>query len=74
MERVLGEAAQVSDLSVGELIWHDEAFRLIVQIAENTDGSYDVWTIEGEVINFPHGQYKVMRGWRFLVGRKVGHA
>ena len=73
MEKLLGEPAKAGEVQRGQIVWHEGEFMLVTEI---TDLIHEVtFNLMGE-----NGGYRltvnkrgqVMRGWRFLVGRKIG--
>lgn len=69
MDRLLGEPVDAGEIVEKDLVWHNGAFRAVVK-ASNFNGFCTFHTIDGYRIDSLQSE-KVMRGHRFLVGRRL---
>lgn len=70
MEKLLGEVAKATEIQKGQLVWHDGHYLLVTEVTEET-GLVVLHLLGGETIHAPRDK-NLIRGWRFLVGRRIG--
>jgi hypothetical protein len=71
MERLLGEAVRADQVEKNQLVWHNGAFLLVTDISRTEDDRLLFNLLGGDVL-YVDDDSQVMRGWRFLVGRRIG--
>jgi hypothetical protein len=69
MEKLLGEAVKATEVKEKQLVWHEGAFQLVTEVSED-DGQV-VFNFLGGSSLYVGKEDNVIRGWRFLVGRRI---
>lgn len=70
MDKMLGEVVLACEVQSGELVWLDKEYKAIRTVEHIENGHVMLTTVDGYTEVLKSGD-NVIRGWRFLVARRV---